>query len=428
MNRFKPYVQLWLMVSISLLSSSAQLWAQGPPPITLQQCQEQARANYPMVKQLDLIAKSLEYSLQNAAKGYLPQFQLMGQATYQSDVPNVPTGVPGVFKPMLDKDQYKVYAEMNQQVYDGGVIQRQKKVQEAGAVVDQSKIEVELFLLKDRVNQLFFGVLMIDEQLKQNAILQKDLQTALDKVKAMYKNGVALQNSVDVLEADLLKAKQKQTELQWGKESYMAMLAKFTGIHFDTQTQLIRPENAVAGNEVKRPELNVYRAQQELNKTQISLLQSRAMPKLNLFVQGGYAKPGFDFFKNDFVFYYIGGLRLNWNFGAYYTLGNDKKQINLQYNALQLQQETFLLNIQLAIEQQNRELNKYRELIGSDQNLVQLRKNISTRTMSLLENGVIQASDYLRELNAEDMARQNLAQHQIQLLWMEYNLKNSKGE
>lgn len=428
MNRFRQHFLGWFIPLLSLIVGVQLAHAQGPPPISLMSCHENARNNYPSIKQLNLIEQSLAYSLQNASKGYLPQFQLFGQATYQSDVPNVPTGVPGVFKAMLDKDQYKIYGELNQALYDGGVVHGQKKNQQAMADVDKAKIEVDLFALKDRVNQLFFGILLIEEQLKQNALLIKDLQTALLKVQAMHTHGVATQTAVDILQADLLKAKQKATELTWGKQAYVAMLSKMTGVGFDDQTQFLRPEPIEAGNEMKRPELNLFKAQQELTQTQAHLLNARAMPKLNVFAQGGYAKPGFDFFKNEMVFYYIGGVRLNWNFGAYYTLGTDKKQLNIQRSMVNIQQESFLLNMQLAMEQQNRELNKYRELLKNDEELVTLRKSISARALTQLENGVIQSSDYVRELNAEDMARQNLALHQIQYVWMVYNLKNSKGE
>jgi hypothetical protein len=361
------------------------------------------------------------------AKGYLPQFVINGQATYQSDVPNIPTGVPGVTKPLLDQDQYKAYGEINQSIYDGGVIRNQRSIQRSQEDIELRKIDIDLYALNDRVNQLYFGILLLDEQLKQNEIFKSDIKLGLKRVKAMVKDGTALRSNEDVLLADLLKAEQKTTEISALRGAFAQMLGAFIGQEISSTVQFMRPQEVILNKEIKRPELGLFASQKKLIEAQQGLLNARNIPKLNLFLQGGYAKPGFDFFKNEFVWYYIGGVKLNWNFSGYYTLGKEKKMLGLNAQMVSVQQETFLFNTQYALMQQEAEMQKYKALMSSDDEILALRKRIAERSLVQLENGVIQASDYMRELNAADMAQQNKVLHQIQFLQSQYNQKNSKG-
>lgn len=415
---------IFLLIGVLPLATQAQ----NGQTLSLDTCLKKAAENYPLVQQYGLIQKSAEYSLSNASKAYLPQFQIMGQVTYQSDVPNIPTGVPGVTKPLLDKDQYKTYAELNQSIYDGGLTRNQKNIVEAQSKIDRSKIEIDLYALRDRVTQLYFGILIIDKQLSQNKIYQNDIENGLKRVQAMVAQGAALKSNEDVLQADLLKSKQRDIELNSIKRAYLNMLGAFLNQTLDNNTQLEMPPALVLPNEISRPELNLFEAQKRLFESQRGLLAARNMPKLSLFAQGGYAKPGFDFFKNEFVWYYIGGVRLSWNVNGFYTLSNEKKMLDLNARMVDVQQETFLFNTRYALSMQETETEKYRELLKTDDEIVQLRKSIKERAAAQLQNGTIQASDYMREVNAEDLARQNQLLHQIQFLQTQYNQKISRGK
>ena len=179
--------------------------------LTLDSCYFLAKQNYPLIKQRLLIEKTNEYTIDNISKGFLPQINFAGQATYQSDVTQFPKAIPGV--PVLTKDQYRIYAEVNQPIYDGGVIRDQKNLQQATSIVDQQKLEVELYKLKDRINQLFFGVFLVQAQQKQNELMKNDIQLGLNKINAAIANGTALKSSADVLKAELLKAEEQTEEL-----------------------------------------------------------------------------------------------------------------------------------------------------------------------------------------------------------------------
>jgi outer membrane protein TolC len=398
--------------------------------LTLEECHEKARQNFPLIKQKQLLVSTKEFTVTNARSGYLPQVWLIGQATYQSDVTKVPIEVPGFAIETLPKDQYKVYAEVNQSIYDGGSIRRQNAITETTALVEDQKIEVELYKIKERINQIFFGTLLIDEQLAQVELISKDLNTSLQKVESSIRNGIAFKTNADILQAELLKAEQRAIELKAGKQAYLSMLGIFTGQELGENTTLQRPADIQAAEnaEITRPELGLYNYQSQLFAAQQQLNNTRVLPRFGLFVQGGYGRPGLNMLDSDFASYYIGGLRLNWYLSGLYNTRRDKQQLNINLESVNVQKETFLFNTKLTQKQQSTDITKLNDLITVDQQIIELRTRIKNTAKAQLDNGVITANDYLRELNAEDQARQNLSLHQIQLLMTEYNYLATTGE
>jgi outer membrane protein TolC len=393
--------------------------------ISLDSCYALVKQNYPLVKQYELIAKSKEYSVENLSKGYLPQININGQATYQSDVIQFPKNLPGA--PVLSKDQYKIYAEVNQPVYDGGVIKEQKKLQVASSAEEEQKLNVELYQLKGRINQLFFGILLIDEQLKQNALMKNDIQLGLNKTNALIANGTALKSNADVLKAELLKAGQQTIELKSNRKAFTDMLSLFINRPLDETSVFIKPSNIIFSQEIKRPELLMYDYQNKIFDTQNNLLTAKNRPKLSFFVQGGFGKPAFNLFKDSFDPFYIGGLRLSIPLTGFYTIKNERSLININRKNMDVQKETFLFNTRFALKQQNAEITKLEEILKSDDEIIPLRKNIKNTALAQLENGVINSNDYLREVNAEDNARQNKILHEMQLLMAQYAAQTTSG-
>jgi outer membrane protein TolC len=379
------------------------------------------------VKQLELIRKSSDYSLENASKGYLPQVSINGQATYQSEVTRIPINIPNMTVPTLSKDQYKLYAEVNQVVYDGGAIAQQQKVLEASRATEEQKIEVELYKLKERINQLYFGILLIDGQLEQTALLRKDLELGITKTNALIDNGTALKSTVNVLKAEVLKTNQRITELKALRRAYTDMLGLFIQQPLHSETQLATPAAVQAQTEIRRPELTLYALQQQSVDAGYGLLAAKNRPKVSLFVQGGYGRPALNMLSNDFEPYAIGGVRLNWSLSGLYTLKNERAVLEVNRSTVDLQRELFLLNTQITLRQQNAEVTKLQELLQTDDAIIDLRTSTKTVSASQLENGVINANDYLRDVNAEDQARLNKLLHEIQLLQAQYNQQITTG-
>ncbi|HMJ69431.1 MAG TPA: TolC family protein [Cyclobacteriaceae bacterium] len=398
--------------------------------LTLAECYEKARQNFPLIRQKELLVSTKEFTVANARSGYLPQLSINGQATYQSDVTKVPIEVPGFAIKTLPKDQYKLYAELNQSLYDGGAIKRQNAIAETNALVEDQRLEIELYKIKERINQIFFGTLLIDEQLAQVELIRKDINTSLQKVESSIRNGTAFKTNADILQAESLKTQQRAIELKAGKQAYMAMLGIFIGQELGESTTLQRPEDIQAAAEpnITRPEISLYNYQSQLFTAQQQLNNTKVLPRFGLFVQGGYGRPGLNMLNSDFATYYIGGLRLSWNLAGFYNTTRDKQQLNVNLQGINVQKEIFMFNTKLTLKQQHTDITKLNDLIAVDQQIIELRTKIKTTAKAQLDNGVMTANDYLRELNAEDQARQNLSVHKIQLLMTEYNYLATTGE
>ncbi|MDR1226425.1 MAG: TolC family protein [Prevotellaceae bacterium] len=400
--------------------------------LTVDDCYALARENYPLTQQRGLIEKSRDYSLENAVKGYLPQLNIVGMATYQSDVVSLP--IPdnlGIDIPALSKDQYKIYGEVSQTIYDGGNVRLQRKATKTAALVQEQSLEVNLYALRDRVGQLFFGILLFDRQLEQNALRKQDLENGLKTMRAAEDNGTALHSDADEVQVELLNAGQQEVELNAARNAYAEMLSLVIG-RAVTDSVILLPSDKQAPSmqkaNVNRPEMRLYDLQKQNLDVQKSQLNMLNTPKLSLFLQGGYGKPGLNMLSNDFEFYYIGGVRFSWNIPGLYTLGKEKKNIGLQQQMLDAQRETFVFNTELQVSQQHHEVQKLQELINNDSEIVQLRTSIKNTAKVQLDNGVMTSHDYIARVNAENQARQALAIHEINLMQTLYNYRTAIGE
>ncbi len=417
-----------LFIILSFCLGTLVSKSQAVTSLTIDECYQLARQNFPLIKQKDLIQKTKEYSIDNISKGYLPQFIINGQASYQSDVTEIPVKLPNTTIPTLDKDQYKLYAEVNQTVFDGGVKKLEKHSVEANTAVEQQKLEVELYKLNERINQLFFGILLANEQLAQTDILKKDIQLGITKINAAIANGTALKSSGDALQAELLKADQRAIELKSAARGYRDMLSLFINKALDEHVVLERPAKIIASPTINRPEILLYDTEKKSLDVQTSLIKAKNLPKAGLFLQGGYGRPALNMLKNDFDAYYIGGAKITWSLSGLYTSKKEKALVAVKSKSVDLQKEVFLFNTNLTLKKQNAEISKLEELIQSDNGIIQLRTRIKNTALSQLEYGVINSSDYLRELNAEDQAKQTQLLHEIQLLMAQYDQQNTTGK
>ena len=391
--------------------------------LTLEECYDLAKQSYPLIKRHDLIAKTKEYNLQNAAKGWLPQIQIIGQATYQNDVIQFPIQLPNITIEPVSKDQYKVYADVQQNIYDGGMIANQKKMATLNSEIELQKTEVETDQLEMRINQIYFGILQTNEQIQQTELTKADLSNGLKKAEAQLENGVIFRSNVDVLKAQLVNIDQKHLELQSMKKSFVQMLSLFIQKNIDENTTLVKPEKILIHDENKRAELKLFDLQKLGLEQQKANINSKNLPKLGAFFQGGYGKPGFNMLKNEFDLFYIGGLRLNIPISGFYTRKNDLALVTTQQQEIDVQKENFLFNQQFQTIQNNNDLEKIQQLINKDNELVELRESIRNASLAQLENGVITTNDYLREVNELDRAKNQKITHEIQYLLTQYNLK-----
>jgi outer membrane protein TolC len=410
-----------------LLGVAIRTTAQSPTRLTLDQCYDLARLNYPLIKQKELLAKSLEFTIANVQSGHLPQVTIGGQATYQSEVTRLPG--PSTLVEPLSKDQYKVFGEINQNIFDGGVVKSQATIQRANSQIEQQKLEVELYKIKDRINQIFFGVLLMNAQLEQVELLKKDLNTSLQKTETSIKNGIAFKTGADIIKAEILKSDQRVIEIQTARSTYLDMLGYFINQALDETTFLETPVTILPEPSAPniRPELKLYQFQNDLLGAQFKSTSSRNLPKVGAFFQGGYGRPALNLLKNEFDFYYLGGLRLNWSLSGLYNANREKQLLDVNTQSVNALRETFSFNTNLALKQQSKEVRKLNDLIAVDEQIITLRAKIKSTAQSQYDNGVISTNDLLKELNAEDVAKQNLIYHQVQLLLAQYNYQTTLG-
>ena len=417
----------WVVIGLLGVLIGVPSWAQ-----TLEECQQLACDHYPVIRQYDLIRQSEQYDLSNAARSWLPQISFLAQATWQNRVPEFPSALSGMLDQAgvslrgLDKDQYKVALEVNQTIWDGGQSQADRRVIEATADEHRQATEVDLYAVKGRVNDLYFGILLLEERLGQTDLTIALLQSNLDKVRSLVTNGVAMQTDADAVEAELLSVQQQRVQIEASRESYRRMLELFIGQRL--AERLERPElvEAVSG-ESARPELAWIDAQQERLAAQELSVKSATRPRFGVFAQGYYGYPGLDYFagmvSTDWTWNALIGVKMSWNFGAYYTKKNRLSNLRVAQQQLDIQRDVFLFNTDLQVAEEQGNISRLRRALADDDRIVALRRSVREAAESKLRNGVIDTNDLLRKITDEASARSARSLREVELLKAIYELK-----
>lgn len=393
--------------------------------ITLDECRSLARANYPLIKRFSLVEQSRSLSVSNASKAWLPQVSLSARASYQSDVTRIPVDIPGVDISPMSKDQYDVSVHVSQQIYDGGSVSSSKRLADARSDVEREKVNVAIYDVYERVDQLYFGILLLDEQIRQVRLLQDDLSLSSKSVSGMLRGGVASQTDLDAVKVEQVKARQSETSLLTSRATYLKMLSTFIGKPLGDSVSLVRPDEADVSVVVNnRPELSLYNAQNRLLDLQRNVLDTYLRPRIGLFLQGGYGNPALNMLKNKFEAYYKVGATLTWNFGNLYTRANDKRKIDTDRLGIEAEREAFLFNTGLQSELQPGNIESLRRQISQDDEIISLRERIRSKADVKVANGTETVNEMLRDINAVSEARLTKAFHEIQLLQEIYKLKN----
>ena len=402
---------------------------------TLEECQLAAEKNYPLIQQMDLIRQTTDLTVQNIQKGWLPQVSAMAQATYQSDVTAFPDQMQSLYQQMginmqgLKKDQYRIGIDVQQTVYDGGAIKNQKEVVRQQGNVEAAQNEVNLYHVRKRVNEMYFALLLLDDQIQLNRDLQELLNGHEKKLSSMFKNGTAAESDYQNIKAERLNVMQQLTNLQSQRQTMARMLSVFCGIEI---TNPVKPKavNLTQGN--NRPELRLIDAQMRLVDAQEKALNSALMPRFVIFAQGFYGYPGYNMFEDmmhrQWSFNGMIGARLSWNIGPLYTRKNDKAKLDAQRSMFNVQRDVFLFNNNLEKIQQSESIDRFRRLMADDEEIITLRSQVRKAAESKLRHGIIDVNDLLREINAENAARVQQSMHEIEMLKEIYELKYTLNE
>lgn len=421
----------YLLAILLTLSVSLGLAAQ----VTIEQCVNLAQENYPLIKKYNLLNSLNEINLSDINKSWLPQINVYAQGNVQNATPSFPDRLSGMLKQMgtdisgLNEWQYKIGADLNQTIWDGGSSKARREIERTQHAEKQAALDVQLYAVKERVESLFFGILLIDEQAKQIRASIDLLQDNLQKLRSMLKNGIAMQCDADMVEAQYLATSQQLIQARSMAESYRRLLEIYIGESLAGR-ELIMPDAVIPGDLVpNRPEQKLFNAQLLANDALRNNITSSIMPQIGLFAQAYYGYPGYDYFENMMnrnpSFNILAGVKISWNIGAFYTKKNSSQKLKLAAGEISADRETFLFNTSLETQSQVDNINELKAVIKEDGRIVELRANVRRAAESQLDNGTIDATALLTKITDEKQARLNAVYHEIQLLQSIYKLKHT---
>lgn len=420
-----------IMISLALIMLSSVSRAQ-----TLEECQQAAEKNYPLIKQYGLIAKTTQQTVKHIQKGWLPQVTASAQATYQSAVTAWPESMQSIYQQMglnmkgLRKDQYKIGVDLQQTIYDGGAISSQRNIAQQEGKVQEAQTETNLYQVRRRVNEMYFSLLLLNEQIQLNEDVKTLLLSSEKKLSAMVKGGTAATSDLDNVRAERLSVEQQNENLKQQKQMLQRMLSVFCGLEVNN-TQKPAPVQ-IASSVNNRPEMRLYNSQLELTEAKEKALDIQLRPKLGLFAQGFYGYPGLNMFEDmmnrKWSLNGIVGIKLSWNVSAFYTHKNDKARLSAQREMIENAREVFIFNNKLEEIQQNENINRYQTMMKSDDEIIVLRTNVRKAAESKLTHGIIDVISLLREINNENAAKTQQSIHEIDMLKEMYNLKYTNNE
>ncbi|MFI3240315.1 MAG: TolC family protein [Bacteroidales bacterium] len=395
--------------------------------LTIEECYTLAHDNYPDIKRYELLERAEQYNISNAQKNWLPQINLSAKASYQSDVTELPlesiTDIfPNFVIPEISKDQYMVKAEITQNVWDGGRTSANKQLIQSETNLNKAQLTTELYQLNSRINQLYFSCLLQAEHLKQNQLLQEEFNNNIQHINSLINNGLANSTDLEELEVELLQVQQREIDIRASWTAYKQMLSMLIGAEITDETVLITPSTIQQLNsEIKRPELESFDAQQTLLTAQEKLLNTNTRPNIGLYASTGYGRPALDMLDNDFKGFYLVGASISWNIGDLYRLKNNRSLINNNRNLIDIQRESFLFNTNLNLISEQSNVKRIKSLMESDRKIVTLRGKIKAATQNRVDNGTASVTDLISDINAENLAHQQLTTRQIELLSVIYS-------
>ena len=403
---------------------------------TLEECQQAAEKNYPVIKQYGLIAQTTELTVKNIQKGWLPQITVSAQATYQSDVVSWPENMQRMYQQMgldmkgLTKDQYKIGVDLQQIIYDGGAIGSQRRIARQEGKVQEAQTEANLYQVRKRVNEMYFSLLLLDEQIRLNDDVKVLLLSSEKKLAAMVKGGTAATSDFDNVKAERLSVAQQNESLKSQRQMLQRMLSVFCGIEVSNPEKPAAVEASASAS--NRPEIRLFDNQLKLAAVQEKALDTKLRPTLGFYAQGYYGYPGLNMFEDmisrKWSLNGIVGIKLSWNIGALYTHKNDKAKLKAQRELIENAREVFLFNNNMEQIQQTENVSRYRTMMQGDDEIIALRTNVRKAAESKLAHGIIDVNSLLREINNENAAKTQQAIHEIDMLKEMYNLKYTNNE
>lgn len=423
----------WKLLSCLLFAVIAPLTVRAE--LTLDDCRELAQENYPVIKKYRLLQSTEDLQLSDINRGWLPRIGVYGQGSWQNVVPSFPSTLSRMMEqlggdmPGLSKLQYKIGADVNQTIWDGGSSKAKREIERSSTELSRAALDVDMYAIRKRVDNLYFGILLIEKQIDQTRSAIGVYENNLERLRNMLANGTAMQSDVDMIEAQQLTLRQQLKQAEAAARGYRTTLALFIGRQTDGETLMLPsaelPENLTSN----RPELAVFDARQTVNNAQRQLVNSSVMPRVGFFAQGYYGYPGIDYFKamtsRDLTFNLLAGVKVQWNIDSFYTKKNSLRKLDIANQRIEADRETFLFNSALQTSSELAEIEGIRGVMADDEKIVALRANVRKAAESQLTNGIIDATALTMKINDETQAQLASQLHKIQYLQAIQSLKET---
>jgi len=416
---------LFLLIGFTILSFQSV----AQEILTLEKCQQQAETLFPLVNQVDKLRQINDLQKENLNAGYLPSLNLNGKITYQSTVTEVPIAMPGVSIPTVPLDQYSATVDVNQLLYDGGAIKAGKAVTDLSSQTQIQQVEVDIYKLKEQINQLYFASLALQENINIIQLTKATVAEQRKLLESSVKNGIVNESELDNLDAELLKINQQLIELESNRKQTLNALSQLTTIDIPEDARLMVPKvRDTTHLEAFRPEHQLFADRSDLLDANLKMVGTKRMPKIMVFGTAGYGNPGLNMYSGQFETYYMLGAQVNWKIWDWKQTSRKKQQLTLQKQLITDNEDAFNRNLAISISDAQLRNEKLQKLIEQDKAIIELRTKISERSASQLENGIKNSADYLADLNAEKQARINLKSHEIQWVQSEIDYRSLCGK
>ena len=428
-SRLFCYVMKRVIIAAAVVLSSVQLRA-----ITIEDCYRMVRENYPLIHQYGLTEMMSQYSFENAAMGYVPRITLLAQASYQSDAVAFPEEfnsllkMAGIEMDGMPKDLYKVQLDISQTLWDGGYAKAQREAIKAEQEVSRLTLDKDMDALRTRVNQMYFGILVMEANLKANSCMDTLMTSNMKVVESAVENGTATQSDMDKVRVEILSLRQQRVQLESTLRTYKDMLAIMIGRKIEDDEVFEKPQMQLVDlSRNSRTELMLFDAQIRQIESQKKMLDVAVMPKFALFAQGWYGRPGLNMFNdmmyNRLTWNGIAGITMKWDITGFYTRKNDRHKIDLSKRSVEVQRDAFRWNTDIQQTQIKNEIDRMYEVMESDDEIIRLRESVRKASETKYRNGVITLNDLLRDITNENNAIVSGSLHELELLKNIYDLK-----
>lgn len=419
-----------LIIIALMVGTGSGLHPDHSDTLSLEYCYERIQEHHPLAQKAELQKEITDLNVRIANTGYYPQLGLSGSASYQSEVTTIPSGPGGAAFPGISKDQYQVSIDINQPIYNGGAVGIRKNMEREQGRQEQLSTEVQLQEVRSQVDEVYFNILLAQQQSHTNDLMIKSLRSQLETVSSKVKNGVLLASQQYILEAELIRARQDSSEIQSNITAGYEILGELTGKKISTNAVLEIPEiryEPLLHSRSGRPEWGLFRSSKNLLEYQKELASAKKLPQISAFGALAYGRPGYNFLNDEFHEFYRVGVRVRWNFWDWNNSAAEQKAIAIRQQKIDEDQQAFSRQLSAALSQIDQRIVLLQDQIQRDKEIIELRKRVLGESASQLEKGIITATEYITELTNANQAQLSHYARQVQLARMKIQYATTKG-